>query len=82
MSKKKLETWQAYYVDVPVIVVKRYFVRSASSKENAMERVENFEGIVADEVVEVRRTMQADQHWHAQPSDKVEMLDKETYELR
>lgn len=82
MSKKKLETFQAYYVDVPIIIVKRYFVRSATSKENAMDRVESFEGIVADEIKEVRRTMQSDQHWHAQPSDKVKLLDNETYELR
>lgn len=82
MGKKTLPTFQAYYVDVPVIVVKRYFVRAATSKENAMERVENFEGIVADEVTEVRRTMQADQHWHAQPSDKVALLDKVDYQLR
>lgn len=82
MSKKQLQTWQAYYVDVPVIVVKRYFVRDASSKANAIERVEKFEGIVPDETKEVKRIMLAGQHWHAEPSGKVDHLDKIDYQLR
>lgn len=82
MSNKQLKTYQAYYVDVPIIQVKRYFVRSATSKEDAIERVANYEGINPDETKEVRNTMQEEGRWNAQPSDKVELLDKESYELR